>query len=156
MDATATLNLRPYTLGDLDAMVALDDVCFAAPFRFSRASMRSFAEAKNACVVVAASGEELAGFCILHVERSRRRTVGYVVTLDVAPQYRRQGLATELMQAVERLALADECSAMLLHVYVENAAALSFYERLGFATLHTAESLYGDGLDALAMHRSLG
>jgi ribosomal-protein-alanine N-acetyltransferase len=137
-------------------MVALDDVCFAAPFRFSRASMKSFAEAKNACVVVAESGEGLAGFCILHVERSRRRTVGYVVTLDVAPGFRRQGLATELMQAVERMAVADECSAMLLHVYAENAAAISFYERLGFATLHTVEAFYGDGLDALAMHKALG
>jgi ribosomal-protein-alanine N-acetyltransferase len=137
-------------------MVALDDVCFAAPFRFSRASMRSFAEAKNACVIIATSGEDLAGFCILHVERSRRRRVGYVVTLDVAPGHRRQGLATELMQAAERMAVADECSAMLLHVYAENAAAISFYERLGFATLHTVEAFYGDGLDALAMHKALG
>ncbi len=137
-------------------MVALDDACFAAPFRFSRASMRSFAEAKNACVVVAASGEAVAGFCILHVERSRRRTVGYVVTLDVAPEHRRQGLATDLMQAVERLAAADGCSAMLLHVHTENAAAISFYERVGFATLHTVQAFYGDGLDALAMHKLLG
>jgi ribosomal-protein-alanine N-acetyltransferase len=137
-------------------MVALDDVCFVAPFRFSRSSMKSFAEAKNACVVVASSGEELAGFCILHVERSRRRTVGYVVTLDVAPEHRRLGLATGLMQAVERLAVADECSALLLHVHTENAAAISFYERLGFATLHIVEAFYGEGLDALAMHKPLG
>jgi ribosomal-protein-alanine N-acetyltransferase len=150
------LNLRPYTSADLDTMVALDDVCFAAPFRFSRASMKSFAEAKNACVVVAESGESLAGFCILHVERSRRRTVGYVVTLDVAPEHRRRGLATELMQAVERLAIADECSTMRLHVSAANGAAMSFYERLGFATMHTVESFYGDGLDALAMHKPIG
>jgi ribosomal protein S18 acetylase RimI-like enzyme len=45
---------------------------------------------------------------------------------------------------------------MLLHVYAENAAAISFYERLGFATLHTVEAFYGDGLDALAMHKALG
>jgi ribosomal-protein-alanine N-acetyltransferase len=118
--------------------------------------MKSFAEAKNACVVVAASGDELAGFCILHVERSRRRTVGYVVTLDVAPEQRRQELATKLMRAIERFALADECSALLLHVYQENAAAISFYERLGFVTLHAVEGFYGDGLDALVMHKPLG
>jgi ribosomal-protein-alanine N-acetyltransferase len=137
-------------------MVALDDVCFAAPFRFSRASMKSFAEAKNACVVVAASAAELAGFCILHVERSRRRTVGYVVTLDVAPEQRRLGLATRLMDAVERFAVADGCSALLLHVYTGNLPAVSFYERLGFVQLYTEQGFYGDGLDALAMQKQLG
>jgi len=42
-------------------MVALDDVCFEASFRFSRSSMRRFAEAKKARVVVAEEDGELAG-----------------------------------------------------------------------------------------------
>jgi ribosomal-protein-alanine N-acetyltransferase len=149
------LNLRPYTPADLDAMVALDDACFEKPFRFSRSSMRSFATAKNACSLLAEEDGQLAGFCILHVETSRRRLVGYIVTLDVAPAYRRQGVATELMQAVERVAVAEECSAMLLYVYAENLAAISFYRGLGFATLHTVEGFYGEGLDALVMHKLL-
>jgi ribosomal protein S18 acetylase RimI-like enzyme len=59
------------------------------------------------------------------------------------------------MQGVERVAVAEDCSAMLLHVYVENLAAISFYRGLGFATLHTAEGFYGEGLDALVMHKLL-
>jgi len=139
-------------------MVALDDLCFEPPFRFSRASMKSFAEAKNACVVVAESGDdlaELAGFCILHVERSRRKMIGYIVTLDVSAGYRRQGLATELMEAAERLALADGCKSLALHVYTENAAAIAFYQRLGFAYSHTVGSFYAEGLDALVFLKPL-
>jgi ribosomal-protein-alanine N-acetyltransferase len=137
-------------------MVALDDACFEKPFRFNRSSMRSFATAKNACSLLAEEDGQLAGFCILHVETSRRRLVGYIVTLDVAPAYRRRGVATELMQAVERVAVAEDCSAMLLHVYTENLAAVSFYRGLGFATLHMVEGFYGEGLDALVMHKLLG
>jgi ribosomal-protein-alanine N-acetyltransferase len=137
-------------------MVAVDDVCFEAPFRFSRASMKSFATAKNACTLLAEDDGQLAGFCILHVETSRRRLVGYVVTLDVAPAYRRRGVATELMRGVERMAVAEDCSAMQLHVYAENAAAIAFYERLGFERLYDEEGFYGAGLDAVVMHRRLG
>ncbi len=136
-------------------MVALDDACFEEPFRFSRSSMKSFAEAKNACTLLAEDEGRLAGFCILHVEMSRRRVVGYLVTLDVAAAYRRQGVATELMQAVERMALADECSAVMLHVYAKSEGAISFYRGLGFVMLYVEEGFYGDGLDALVMHKGL-
>ncbi len=152
---STTFQLRPYDSADLDAMVALDDVCFEEPFRFRRSSMKSFAEAKNACTLVAEDVGKLAGFCILHVEMSRRRVVGYIVTLDVAVAYRRHGVAKELMQAVERMALADECSAMMLHVYAKNEGAISFYQGLGFAMLYVEEGFYGDGLDALVMHKRL-
>jgi ribosomal protein S18 acetylase RimI-like enzyme len=82
--------------------------------------------------------------------------VGYIVTLDVAPAYRRRGVATELMRAVERVAVAEECSAMMLHVYAANLGAISFYRGLGYSTLHAVEGFYGDGLDALVMHKLLG
>jgi ribosomal-protein-alanine N-acetyltransferase len=149
------MNLRPYTPADLPAMVALDDICFEAPFRFSRASMRSFAQAKNACTVIAESGTELAGFCILHVERSRRRDIGYIVTLDVAPAHRRQGLATRLMHAVEQMAIADGCKSLVLHVHTQNRSAILFYERLGFNYSDTVPAFYGEDLDALLLHKPL-
>lgn len=117
--------------------------------------MKSFAEAKNACCVVADCGDELAGFCILHVELSRRRVVGYVVTLDVAPQHRRKGLATRMMRAVEQMAVADGCGAIQLHVHTANVAAIRFYEQLGFQRVDELPDFYAPGLDALAMRRAL-
>jgi ribosomal-protein-alanine N-acetyltransferase len=126
-------------------MVALDDLCFEAPFRFSRAAMRSFAEAKRARVVVAEADGQLAGFAILHVELR----VGYVVTLDVAPQQRRAGLATRLMDELASQAPSAGCSEMMLHVYAGNDAAVRFYERLGFVFQARVPGFYGAGLDAL-------
>jgi ribosomal-protein-alanine N-acetyltransferase len=126
-------------------MVALDDVCFERTFRFSRAAMRSFAEAKRARVVVAEADGELAGFAILHIEHGS----GYVVTLDVAPEQRRLGLATRLMDELASQARSAGCSKMMLHVYPANVAAVRFYERLGFVFQTTVPGFYGVGLDAL-------
>jgi ribosomal-protein-alanine N-acetyltransferase len=88
------MRLREYTESDLEAIFALDEVCFEPPFRFSARVMQQFAEARNALTVVAETEMgEIAGFCIAHVERAGKGFRAYVVTLDVAPQCRRHGLA---------------------------------------------------------------
>jgi ribosomal-protein-alanine N-acetyltransferase len=140
------MQLRGYLPSDLDAMVSLDDICFDPPFRFTRVAMQGFAEAKRAHVVVAESDGELAGFAILHLVRGD----GYVVTLDVAPEKRRIGLATLLMAELEREARRYGCLGLALHVYAGNGSAVRFYERLGFAFQTTVWGFYGEGLDALA------
>ncbi len=140
------MQLRGYLPSDLDTMVSLDDTCFDPPFRFTRAGMKSFAEAKRAYVVVAESDGELAGFAILHAVRAD----GYVVTLDVVPEKRRVGVATQLMAELEQEARRSGCLGLALHVYAGNDPAIRFYERLGFVFQVTVRGFYGEGLDALA------
>jgi ribosomal-protein-alanine N-acetyltransferase len=136
-------------------MVALDDLCFEEAFRFSRAEMRRYAEAKRARVVIAEAGGVLAGFCILDVERAAGGPLAYVATLDVKPELRRQGLASRLMLAADELVRRDGCRWMVLHVYTGNVAAIGFYERLGFEAVGTVKAFYGPGQDALAMRAAL-
>jgi ribosomal-protein-alanine N-acetyltransferase len=147
--------LRGYLPDDLDAMHALDVACFERPFRFTRAAMRRFAEAAKARVVIAEEDDGLAGFVVMHVERSGAERVGYIVTLDVAAQQRRKGIAGALMLEAERQAVAAGCSMMALHVFVGNAAAIGFYESAGFERSHRVRGFYGEGLDAMVYHRVL-
>ena len=145
------IELRGYREDDLDAIYALDAVCFARPFRFSRSAMRRFATAKKARVAIAEDGDVLAGFGILHVEiaeleEGKRGRAGYVMTLDVDPHYRRMGLGRELMAAMEAQTRAGGCAEMVLHVFTGNAEAIRFYERVGFSRSHRAEGFYGAGL----------
>ena len=147
---------RGYRAGDLDAMYALDVVCFEEPFRFSRREMQSFAEARWAKVVIAELDGLLAGFCIAHVEAAKRGCVGYVVTLDVAPQFRRGGLATGLMQRMESEAHIAGCAEMRLHVFTGNEAAIRFYERTGYEFVKRDKGFYGVGVDALVYRKALG
>ena len=136
-------------------MQALDVACFEPPFRFTRAAMRRFAEAAKARVVVAEEGGALAGFVVIHLERTGEERVGYVVTLDIAVDQRRKGIAGALMLEVEREAIQAGCSMMALHVFVGNGAAMAFYESVGFARSHRSRGFYGVGLDAIVYHRAL-
>jgi ribosomal-protein-alanine N-acetyltransferase len=156
-----TITLREYRGEDLEEIFRLDEVCFAKEFRFGRASMRRFAEAKNAISLVAyiATGVDtylIVGFVIVHVERSRAEQCGYVVTLDVAPEYRLIGLAGRMMDAVEGRAAAAGASCMELHVFAENGAAIRFYEARVYKCLGMQKGFYGGGMDALVYRKELG
>ena len=137
--------LRPGRARDVPAMHALDLLCFEESFRFDLKSMRKFALKVGAIVVVAEAAGELVGFVIVHLERRR---LAYVVTLDVAPAFRRMGLAKALMIEAERQSSKAGADRLRLHVFVQNSAAINFYERLRFHRESMDGGFYGDGLDA--------
>ena len=143
--------LRAYRPGDWEAMHALDLVCFAPAFQFSRRAMRGFAEARGAIAILAEVDAELAGFCIAQLHDQ----TGYVVTLDVAPAWRRQGLALRLMADMEARITAAGGTHMTLHVFTENAQAILFYEGIGYGRVGMATNFYGRGLDALVYRKRL-
>ena len=155
--------LRGYRAEDLPAMFAMDVVCFGEPFRFDARSMRRFAEARKAIVLVAERvGRErpgLVGFVIVHVERGLAGQYGYVVTLDVAPEERRVGVAGRLMDAVEGRAAEAGARAMALHVYTENGSAVRFYEGRGYRRERLEAGFYGEAdgvrLDAYVYRKEL-
>ncbi|MGW2279928.1 GNAT family N-acetyltransferase [Streptomyces sp. NPDC001770] len=56
--------------------------------------------------------------------------------IEVNPDHRRRGLATTVMTALARTALAEGASAAWLQVEEDNAGALALYDRMGFVTHH--------------------
>ena len=58
---------------------------------------------------------------------------GWVNYLVVAPERRHQGLGRLLMAELERLLVARGCPKINLQVRADNAAAVAFYEGLGYA-----------------------
>jgi ribosomal-protein-alanine N-acetyltransferase len=144
-----SVTLREYRPADLEAMYALDVLCFQPPFRFSRRAMRGFAEAPSSISVLAHAEGELVGFCVADFNE---RT-GYVVTLDVAPAWRRRGLARRLMIEIETKVRAASGLGMELHVFKGNLGAIHFYESLGYDRVAIAAGFYGRGLDALVYRK---
>jgi ribosomal-protein-alanine N-acetyltransferase len=136
--------LREYRAGDWEAMYALDLICFEPPFRFSRRTMRGFAEAPNATAVLAEADGKLVGFCVAQIEER----AGYVVTLDVSPEFQRKGIARRLMAEIEYRAKESGAESMALHVFTGNGGATRFYDALGYERLAVEEDFYGGGLDA--------
>ena len=149
------MKFRGYIADDFEAMFCLDQLCFEEPFRFSRTMMKRFAEARKARVVIAEE-KELAGFCVVHVERVEDGFVGYVVTLDVVLEWRRKGLAGELMRRVEDEVRSEGCEVMVLHVAVGNFAAIRFYEDAGYERVDRAVGFYGVAGDGWVYRKALG
>jgi ribosomal protein S18 acetylase RimI-like enzyme len=129
-------------------MYELDLLCFTQPFTFDLRSMRRFATQKNAIVVVAEHSGNLAGFVILNLESMLGAKLAYVTTLDVHPNLRRHGLATKLMDEEERLAELAGAALAALHVYSDNEAAITFYERRGYLRGSPDVDFYGPGMNA--------
>jgi ribosomal-protein-alanine N-acetyltransferase len=146
---------RNYRADDLEAIFRLDEVCFAEEFRFDRGSMSAFAGDKDAVSLIAEDRGELIGFVIAHVKRVETEWRVYIVTLDVAPEWRRKGLARELMAEVEARSLADGARRIHLHVFMGNDAAIRFYERLGYESIRIIRGYYGAGLDAIVYRKDL-
>jgi [ribosomal protein S18]-alanine N-acetyltransferase len=150
------ISLRDYRDFDIEAMFRLDMACFAPEFRFDRQSMRAFAEEKDAIVLVA---EEMSGgmvgFLIVHVERVAEGRWGYVVTLDVAEEWRRRGLAGMLMREAEARVAAGGGRWMELHVFTGNEGAIHFYERLGYERIAVTRGFYTEELDAFVYRKAI-
>ena len=148
--------LREYLRGDLDGIVRLDERCFDEEFRFDRRSMQAYAEARNAISLIAEREGDIVGFVIAHLDHVAAGLRGYIVTLDVAAEYRRRGLARRMMEAVEMLVKAAGAPRMELHVFRENEPAIRFYERVGYERIAMLRGFYGtDGLDALEYRKEL-
>lgn len=129
--------------------MTLDAFCFEPLFRFGRTAMRQFAEAENAWTRLVMIDRELAGFIIVHMEDAPATQVGYLVTIDVAREYRRQGIGELMLAAAEAWLSAASATAIMLHVYVKNYDAISFYERNGYKRGdEQQQGFYAPGMDA--------
>jgi len=149
------VTLRNGTPADIDAMYALDLLCFDKPFRFDLRSMRKYATHPEAIVLIAELDGEMRGFIVVNPSRRKALHSAYVTTLDVHPDFRRQGIARALLVEAERRVAASGAVTMQLHVFTGNVDAIRFYESAGYEQLLLTEDFYSPGLDALAYTKLL-
>ena len=145
--------IRPATLQDLDALVALENRCFDSD-RLSRRQFRYMLTRANAVTLVAvdaADGVQGYVLVLFHAGTSLARL--YSIALD--PQARGQGLATTLLQAAEAAAAERGCVDMRLEVRPDNAAAIALYERHGYRRFGTFDDYYEDHMEALRYEKRL-
>src|SRR5579859_8114734 len=86
---------------------------------------------------VAAKAELMLAPASVYAENPASPRVGYVKRVIVAPEYRKLGLARQLMQHIIRFARTElALTAIDLHVWEENVPAIRLYESLGFEMQH--------------------
>lgn len=78
-----------------------------------------------------------------------------IMTIAVKTQFRRKGIAKELISRLELWAKARGAIAMMLEVDVTNSDAITLYTNLSYETLNIRKNYYGYGRDAQIMRRGL-
>ncbi len=82
-----------------------------------------------------------------------------ILTICVAPDMRRQGVAAALMQDVFGACKARGIDRVFLDVAADNSAAIALYARLGFDTIGRRKAYYkrkdGPRQDAVIMQRAV-
>lgn len=85
------------------------------------------------CLVTDDSEQDDIGFIWYGAMQRGARKVAYVYSLHVEPRYRRRGYARFALAEVERIALQQGLSALVLTVFAHNVAAQSLYREAGLS-----------------------
>jgi ribosomal-protein-alanine N-acetyltransferase len=151
------LTVRKYHPGDFERLLQIDQACFVEGIAYSEEEMRYFLGMPTAISLVGMKGGTILGFIIADRFRPRRasRSVGKIITIDVAPEAHRSGLGTLLMQAAEAELKQAGCDYVSLEVAVDNEAALRFYKKHGYSVLKVLPRYYLDSMDGLLMEKRL-
>jgi [ribosomal protein S18]-alanine N-acetyltransferase len=137
--------VRMATAREADAVADLEGAIFGTD-AWSSASLREELThpAREAMVAVGDDGR-VCGYVVV---------VGAGETADlrriaVTPPWRRRGVASALLRACDLSAYQR----VLVEVRADNAPALAFYRRHGFAEVARRGAYYADGTDAVVMQR---
>jgi ribosomal-protein-alanine N-acetyltransferase len=85
---------------------------------------------------------------------SRYVDAWHVMNVAVAPEARRTGVATSLLEGIFRATRDEELGGYTLEVRVTNHGAIALYEQLGFRTRGIRRGYYTDNReDAMIMWR---
>ena len=108
---------------------------------------------RNAKTWVAERGKtSLAGFVIACRDG---RAQGHIITVDVAPDWRRRGLGSMLMDAAENWIGEQGGEVVYLETAEDNLPAQAFYLKRGYAKLRRIEDYYANGAAAWLMAKTL-
>ena len=144
------MELRPLQLRDLAAIEGIEHRSYPTPW--SR-SMFASELAKPSSICLGAFDEEteiLLGYLII----SRYVDAWHVMNVAVAPERRRSGIASTLLNRLFEQTAGDGRRGYTLEVRVSNAGAIRLYERLGFRSRGIRRGYYTDNReDALIMWR---
>jgi ribosomal protein S18 acetylase RimI-like enzyme len=151
------LTVRQYRPQDFPHLLEIDQACFVAGIAYSEEEMRYFLSMPTSISLVGLQNEEIVGFIIADRFRPRRasRSMGKIITIDVAPAAQHSGLGTLLMSAAETELKSAGCDYVSLEVAVDNESALKFYKKHGYSVLKVLPRYYLDSIDGLLMGKKL-
>jgi ribosomal-protein-alanine N-acetyltransferase len=100
---------------------------------------------------VARDGRRVTGYAGLWIVVDPNGNQAHITNIVVAPERRREGIATELMVHLARRAIGLGCAAWTLEVRSSSEGAQELYRRFGFVPAGVRKRYYDNVEDALVM-----
>lgn len=135
------LKIETASIKLLDILCQIEQKCFDEE-AFTRRQIAYLLTDYNTIALVAKVNLEVTGFIIAQVEISEIE-YGHIITLNVAPNYRRKKIASKLLDEVEVMLKQRGISECRLEVREDNNAAIKLYSKLGYRITDKLERYYG-------------
>ena len=132
------VKIVPMTADHLEELERLEKICFSRPW--SRKMLAE--ELNNECAAFLVAEEpatgKVAGYAGLLVVADE----GYITNVAVFPEYRRRGVAGQLIAVFDEFARGNRLAFLTLEVRPSNAPAIALYESFGFVEAGRRRNYY--------------
>jgi len=155
------IEFRTVTEKDILSVMDINRICL--PENYTYGFFEELAKNYPKAFWVAVHSGRIVGYVMCRVERIfskldflKVKRAGHIVSLAVLPEYRRRGIAEELMRrSLKALKFEYGCDEAYLEVRVSNLPAIELYRKLGFQEREILRRYYADGEDAILMAKRL-
>ncbi|MEN9699692.1 MAG: hypothetical protein RLZZ301_890 [Bacteroidota bacterium] len=128
----------PKTEAEWEAYFALRFLVLRAPWGQPQGSERSADEAQHQHLAAFDENQQLIGVGRLDAIDAKRAQIRFMAVL---PEYQKNGIGRQLIEALETKAAAQKHTEIVLHA---REIALPFYEKLGYQLLEKSHLLFGE------------
>ncbi len=131
---------------DIDRIAELEILCFHDPWSREMVAAE-FSGINDTRYFGAEMDRQLIGYAGVWLVPPE----GYITNVAVHPDFRRRGVAWQMLKSLFEACAGEGISDYTLEVRVSNEAAITLYKELGFETQGIRKRYYADGEDALIM-----
>ena len=133
-----SVKIVPMTADHLEELEKLERICFSRPW-----SRKMLAEAlENQCAAFLVAEDSVSGRVLGYAGLMVVADEGYITNVAVCPEYRRQGIAAQILQVFLQFAAANHLAFLTLEVRPSNAAAIALYQGFGFEEVGRRKNYY--------------
>ena len=133
-----SVKIVPMTAEHLEELEKLERICFSRPW--SRKMLAE--ELENQCAAFLVAEDSVSGRVLGYAGLMVVADEGYITNVAVFPEYRRQGIAAQILQVFVQFAEANRLAFLTLEVRPSNAAAIALYQDFGFEEVGRRKNYY--------------
>ena len=145
------IRIRHFSLADLPRLLEIEPASFRVVDAWSKPIFRKWYRQCPDLFIVAEISGTIAGYMCTSIEQK----TGEIESLAVDRAFRRQGVASALMDYTFREIHASSVTTVELQVRASNTGGIRFWQNLGFSPSGILPNFYDDGAEALQMKKSL-